>query len=76
MILLLPSSDCLIVVNWQALLHQNQPYDESLEVPDAEEIASTYSPTPRVPNPSGESWLQYLSLYTGSCVTYTCTGLI
>ena len=39
----------------QALLHQNQPYDESLEVPDAEEIASTYSPTPRVPNSSGET---------------------
>ncbi|KAL8587206.1 hypothetical protein ACOMHN_013292 [Nucella lapillus] len=37
-----------------AQIHQNQPYDESLEVPDAEEIASTYSPTPRVPNPSGE----------------------
>ncbi|XP_076457673.1 intraflagellar transport protein 46 homolog isoform X2 [Babylonia areolata] len=35
-----------------ARIHQNQPYDESLEVPDAEEIASTYSPTPRVPNPS------------------------
>ncbi|XP_025101749.1 LOW QUALITY PROTEIN: intraflagellar transport protein 46 homolog [Pomacea canaliculata] len=35
----------------RARLHQNQPYDESLEVPDAEEIASTYSPTPRVANP-------------------------
>lgn len=35
-----------------AHLYQNQPYDEALEVPDAEEIASTYSPTPRVPNPS------------------------
>ncbi|KAK7497104.1 hypothetical protein BaRGS_00011634 [Batillaria attramentaria] len=35
-----------------AQIHQNQPYDESLDVPDAEEIASTYSPTPRVPNPS------------------------
>ncbi|KAL3886104.1 hypothetical protein ACJMK2_026125 [Sinanodonta woodiana] len=31
-----------------ARIHQNQPYDESLEVPDAEEVASTYSPTPRV----------------------------
>ncbi|XP_070202233.1 intraflagellar transport protein 46 homolog isoform X1 [Littorina saxatilis] len=39
----------------QALVHENQPYDESLEVPDAEEIASTYSPTPRVPNPSGRA---------------------
>ncbi|CAD5118859.1 DgyrCDS7535 [Dimorphilus gyrociliatus] len=27
----------------------NQPYDESLEVPDAEEVASIYTPTPRVP---------------------------
>ncbi|ESO93749.1 hypothetical protein LOTGIDRAFT_153208 [Lottia gigantea] len=35
-----------------AKLHQNQPYDESLDVPDAEEIASTYSPTPRVTNPA------------------------
>ncbi|XP_052805674.1 intraflagellar transport protein 46 homolog isoform X4 [Mya arenaria] len=31
-----------------ARVHQNQPYDESLEVPDGEEVASTYSPTPRV----------------------------
>ena len=28
-------------------VHDNQPYDESLEVPDAEEIASQYTPTPR-----------------------------
>ncbi|XP_071175924.1 intraflagellar transport protein 46 homolog isoform X2 [Mytilus galloprovincialis] len=32
---------------------QNQPYDEALEVPDGEEVASTYSPTPRVHHPSG-----------------------
>ncbi|XP_052253903.1 intraflagellar transport protein 46 homolog isoform X2 [Dreissena polymorpha] len=32
----------------KARVHQNQPYDESLEVPDGEEVASTYSPTPRV----------------------------
>ncbi|PVD27249.1 hypothetical protein C0Q70_12404 [Pomacea canaliculata] len=38
-----------------ARLHQNQPYDESLEVPDAEEIASTYSPTPRVANPPAKA---------------------
>ncbi|KAK6173616.1 hypothetical protein SNE40_017034 [Patella caerulea] len=38
-----------------AKIHQNQPYDESLEVPDAEEIASTYSPTPRVPNPAARA---------------------
>ncbi|XP_013075673.1 intraflagellar transport protein 46 homolog isoform X3 [Biomphalaria glabrata] len=38
----------------QARLHQNQPYDESLEVPDSEEIASTYSPTPRMPHPGGK----------------------
>lgn len=44
----------LDVLIFQARLHQNQPYDESLEVPDAEEIASTYSPTPRVANPPGE----------------------
>ncbi|CAE1293130.1 IFT46 [Acanthosepion pharaonis] len=35
----------------KAKIHQNQPYDESLEVPDAEEVASTYSPTPRSHNP-------------------------
>ena len=29
-------------------MHQNQPYDESLEVPDSEDIASVYTPTPRV----------------------------
>ncbi|XP_064651256.1 intraflagellar transport protein 46 homolog isoform X3 [Lineus longissimus] len=34
-----------------ARLHQNQPYDESLDVPDAEEVASTYTPTPRAPAP-------------------------
>jgi len=34
-----------------ARVHQNQPYDESLEVGDAEEIASTYSPTPRANQP-------------------------
>ena len=33
---------------FQAQIHQNQPYDESLEVADGEEIASIYSPTPRV----------------------------
>uniref|UniRef100_A0A0B7A5U1 Intraflagellar transport protein 46 homolog n=1 Tax=Arion vulgaris TaxID=1028688 RepID=A0A0B7A5U1_9EUPU len=35
-------------------IHQNQPYDESLDVPDAEEIASTYSPTPRVQKPGAK----------------------
>ncbi|XP_059148800.1 intraflagellar transport protein 46 homolog isoform X3 [Physella acuta] len=39
-----PETDVDIV---KARIHQNQPYDESLEVPDGEEIASTYSPTPR-----------------------------
>lgn len=29
-------------------LHVNQPYDESLEIPDSEEVASQYTPTPRV----------------------------
>ncbi|CAL1537177.1 unnamed protein product [Lymnaea stagnalis] len=37
-----------------ARIHQNQPYDESLEVPDGEEIASTYSPTPRMPPAGGK----------------------
>ncbi|XP_033641231.1 intraflagellar transport protein 46 homolog isoform X2 [Asterias rubens] len=27
----------------------NQPYDESLEIPDAEEVASQYTPSPRQP---------------------------
>lgn len=36
------------LTHFQAQIHQNQPYDESLEVPDGEEIASNYSPTPRV----------------------------
>ena len=26
--------------------YQNQPYDESLEVPDGEEVASIYTPSP------------------------------
>lgn len=43
----------MIDVHLQARIHQNQPYDESLEVPDAEEIASTYSPTPRAAKPGG-----------------------
>lgn len=30
-----------------ALLLKNQPYDESLEVADPEEVASVYSTTPR-----------------------------
>lgn len=38
---------------FQAKHFQNQPYDEALEVPDGEEVASTYSPTPRVHHPSG-----------------------
>lgn len=28
-------------------VHQNQPFDESLEVPDSEEVASVYTPSPR-----------------------------
>lgn len=31
-----------------AEIHQNQPFDESLEVPDSEEVASVYTPSPRV----------------------------
>lgn len=33
----------------QTRIVSNQPYDESLEVPDAEEVASLYSPSPRQP---------------------------
>ncbi|XP_075460283.1 intraflagellar transport protein 46 homolog isoform X2 [Ascaphus truei] len=33
----------------QTQLVQNQPYDESLEINDSEEVASIYSPTPRKP---------------------------
>ncbi|XP_064617466.1 intraflagellar transport protein 46 homolog isoform X2 [Liolophura sinensis] len=36
-----------------AEVYQNQPYDESLEVPDAEEVASSYTPTPRGPPHQG-----------------------
>nr|XP_006814223.1 PREDICTED: intraflagellar transport protein 46 homolog isoform X3 [Saccoglossus kowalevskii] len=39
----------------------NQPYDESLEVPDAEEVASTYTPTPRVPGAAGRGAQQDIS---------------
>jgi hypothetical protein len=28
---------------------ENQPYDELVEVPDGEEVASVYTPTPRNP---------------------------
>ncbi|CAH1797345.1 unnamed protein product, partial [Owenia fusiformis] len=38
-----------------AKLHQNQPYDESLEVPDSEEVASNYTPSPRAPIGGGRS---------------------
>ena len=31
-----------------AEIHQNQPFDESLDVPDSEEVASVYTPSPRV----------------------------
>ena len=33
--------------------HVNQPYDESVEVGDSEEIASQYTPTPRGDNKRG-----------------------
>ena len=41
----------IILFTFQARLHENQPYDESLEVPDSEEVASVYTPTPRNPPP-------------------------
>lgn len=34
-------------------LVSNQPYDESLDVPDAEEVASVYTPSPRLPPNQG-----------------------
>jgi len=37
-----------------ARLHQDQPFDESLDVPDSEEVASIYTPSPRVP-PGGKA---------------------
>jgi len=36
------------MLHFQGSLHQNQPYDESLDVPDAE---SQCTPSPRVLNP-------------------------
>lgn len=46
-------------------LLKNQPYDESLEVVDSEEVASVYSPTPsgqRQVRSSGQpAWLMALS---------------
>ncbi|CAG5123980.1 unnamed protein product, partial [Candidula unifasciata] len=52
------------LADMQSRLHQNQPYDESLEVPDAEEIASTYSPTPRVQKPGGVKGKESLGVLT------------
>ena len=41
----------------QAHVHHNQPFDESLDVADAEEVASLYTPTPRVTRPeAGTTW--------------------
>ncbi|XP_038065243.1 intraflagellar transport protein 46 homolog isoform X2 [Patiria miniata] len=40
----------------------NQPYDESLEIPDAEEVASQYTPSPRQP---GTLPARGSSLHTG-----------
>lgn len=40
---------------------QNQPYDEALEIPDGEEVASEYSPTPRVhPGNCSESFVKIM----------------
>jgi len=43
-------------------LHKNQPYDESLEIPDAEEVASHFSPTPRVEINKGMSAFSFFIL--------------
>lgn len=40
----------ITLVSWQVKLLQNQPYDESVEVSDAEEVVST-NPTPRMSKP-------------------------
>ncbi|GAB1603007.1 intraflagellar transport protein 46 homolog [Argonauta hians] len=37
----------------KAQLHLNQPYDESLEIPDADDVPSSFTPTPRSYNPVG-----------------------
>lgn len=34
--------------DFQPLSHKNQMYDESLEVPDAEDIPSVYTPSPKM----------------------------
>ena len=34
-------------------MHQNQPYDESVDVADAEEVASVYAPSPSVQQRGG-----------------------
>lgn len=47
---------CSVTSYWhhfQTKLVTNQPYDESLDVPDAEEVASVYTPSPRLPPPQG-----------------------
>jgi len=51
-------------------LHKNQPYDESLEVPDAEEIASQFSPTPRVEINRGKSlsFVVFAEIYDATSV--------
>lgn len=41
---------------------QNQPYDEALEIPDGEEVASEYSPTPRV-HPGKYFFFRMLQLF-------------
>jgi len=43
-----PYSLSMLLLLQVGKLHKNQPYDESLEIPDAEEVASQFSPTPRV----------------------------
>ncbi len=40
---------CTCIVTSQVRLHADKPYDESLEIPDSEEVASIYTPTPRGP---------------------------
>ena len=54
----------------QAQIHQNQPYDESLDVPDAEEIASQYTPTPRHPRGSRAGSKCTLPVIDGNACLY------
>lgn len=54
----------LFLHSFQTKLVQNQPYDESLDINDSEDVASIHSPTPRKP---GEKKLGQNENY-GNCL--------